>query len=129
MPLVLVSGGVSLHALGTQCSQLHGPQCPALTRIARTREMAGMLAVLAQEPALQWWQGAYNLDTGVQMLVNKLPAWKSYYETFGTRPAAAADIAAELRSRSASRVSRADSVLSRAGTASEGVSWRGGDSP
>ena len=35
----------------------------------------------------------------------------------------------ELRSRSASRVSRADSVLSRAGTASEGVSWRGGDSP
>ena len=100
VPLVLVSGGISLHELGTQCSQLHGPQCPELKRIARTREMAVMLAVLAQEPALQWWQGAYNLDTGVQMLVNKLPAWKSFFQTLGAKPTSVAEVAAELRSRS-----------------------------
>ena len=79
VPLALLSGGVSVHEIGTRCTALHGPDCPALKRAARSREMAVMLAAVVEEPSMQWWTSGYSLDRSVQVLLSKLPAWRREY--------------------------------------------------
>ena len=101
VPLALLSGGISVYEIGTQCTTLHGPDCPALKRIARGREMAVMLATIVSEPTLQWWnKGTYSLDRGVQVLLSKLPVWRrSYGPELRSSRERPAEVAGKLRNR------------------------------
>lgn len=81
VPLALLSGGVSVHEVGTQCTVLHGPDCPALKQVARSHDMAVMLATVVAEPSMQWWTPGYSIDRSVQVLLSKLPAWRREYDT------------------------------------------------
>lgn len=112
VPVALLSGGVSVHEIGKQCTAMHGPDCPALKRIARSPDMAVMLATVVQEPSMQWWSSSYSLDRSVQVLLSKLPAWRREY---GTELQQSRDpvttVASTLRLRASSSASTTDAAI------------------
>lgn len=100
VPLALLSRGVSVHEIGTLCTAKHGPDCPVLKQIARSREMAVMLAAVREEPSMQWWSASYSLDRAVQIFVRQLPVWRSEYGVDLHQLAApVATVASTLRAR------------------------------
>ena len=123
VPIALLSGGISMYELGTQCSTLHGPECPELKRIARTRDVAVMLATIALEPTVQWWSGAYHLDRGVQTLVGQMSAWRRVYESSGLstdKQRTVAEVALTLRAKAGG----ANAVASNAAAAAKAAEER-----